>query len=142
MQAPDVALVVHLLVQLLRPLRVVAGQDVVALPLRDQRRLEVGACDRSAIAEVLRELERALDVVVRRDVVAKPPATTRAPLQDVGTQEPAREARPLGELERLVEERDRRRDARELVAADAEPEEHVGPVDVGELRRSTSSRAC
>ena len=40
----------------------------------------------------------------------------------------------LGERERLVEERHRGRDARELVAADAEPEQDVRPVDVGELR--------
>ena len=133
LQATDVTLVVHLLVQLLRALRVAAGEHVVALALRDQRRLEVRARDGRPVAEVLRQLERTLDVVARRDVVAEPAAATRTPLQDVGAQQPTREPRPLGELERLVEERDRGRDARELVAAYAETEEHVGAVDIGEL---------
>ena len=83
--------------------------------------------------QVLRELQRALDVVASGDVVAEAAATARAPLQDVGAKQPAREARPLGELEGLVEQRDRGRDARELVAADAEPEENVSAVDVREL---------
>ena len=47
---------------------------------------------------------------------------------------PHRKPGPLGELERRVEQRDRRRDARELVAADADAHEDVGAVDVGELR--------
>ena len=40
----------------------------------------------------------------------------------------------LGQGQGLVEERHRGGDARELVAADTEPEQEVGPVDVGELR--------
>ena len=47
-----------------------------------------------------------------------------------GAEEVAGEPRPLGEGERLVEERDRGRDARDAVPAAAETEEHVGPVDV------------
>src|SRR5262249_25526724 len=43
------------------------------------------------------------------------------------------QARPVGELERTVEQRDRRRDARKLVAAHTEPEQHIRPVDVVEL---------
>ena len=67
---------------------------------------------------------------------------------------PQQVGRQLGALEqreRLAEERDRRRDARDQVAADAEPEEHLGAVDVGErralderarLRSSSSSAGC
>ena len=119
MQTADVSLVVRLLVQLLRPLCVGAGENVMALPLRDERRLEVRARDRLAVSELLRELERTLDVVARRDVVAKPATAARAPLQDVGAEKIARELGALGELEGLIEEPDRRGDARELVAADA-----------------------
>ena len=50
-------------------------------------------------------------------------------------------ARPLREGERLVEERDRGRDARDAVAAAAEAEEHVGPVDVREARELDRARA-
>ena len=75
-----------------------------------------------------------LDVLARRLEVALAAAAARAPAEDVGPEQVAREARAVGERERLVEERDRRRDARELVAADAEPEEDVGAVDVRELR--------
>src|SRR5204863_4872034 len=40
----------------------------------------------------------------------------------------------LRERERLAEEGRGRRDARQLVAGYAESEQHVGPVDVAELR--------
>ena len=39
---------------------------------------------------------------------------------------------PLGDRVRLVEEADRGRDARKLVAADAEPEENLGAVEIRE----------
>ena len=93
----DVALVVQLLVELLRPLRVAARENVVALPLRDERGLEVRVRDRRAVAELLRELERALDVVVCGDVVAQPAVTARAPLQDVRAEQVARQTGTLGE---------------------------------------------
>ncbi len=134
MQAADVPFVVDGLVELLRPLRIAARENVVPFALRDEGRLEVRTRDRGAISEILRELERPLDVVPRGLVVAKTPAAPRAPLEDVGAQQPARMARALRELEGLVEERDCRRDARELVAAHAEPHEDVGAVDIGELR--------
>ena len=89
----DVSLVVQLLVELLGPLRVAARQDPVALPLGDERRLEVRVGDRPAVAQVLRELERALDVLVRGDVVALAPVAARAPAEDVGAEQVAREAR-------------------------------------------------
>ena len=69
----------------------------MALPLRDERRLEVGVRDRGAVAQVLRELERALDVVACGDVVAQPAVTARAPLQDVGAEQVARQPGTLGE---------------------------------------------
>ncbi len=80
------------------------------------------------------ELERALDVLARGDVVALATVRTRAPAEDVGAQQVAREPGALGELERLVEERDRRADARELPAGDSEPEQNVRAVDIRELR--------
>jgi hypothetical protein len=83
MQAPDVPFVVHLLVQLLRPLRVAAGKNVVALPLRDQRGLEIVVGHGSAVADRLGELEPAIRVVPGRDVVAHAPMTARAPVQDL-----------------------------------------------------------
>ena len=64
------------------------------------------------------------------------PATAAgAPREDASSEEVARKPRPLRELERLVEQRDRGRDARDPVAGAAEPEQHVGAVDVGEGRR-------
>ena len=45
-----------------------------------------------------------------------------------------RKARALGESERLVKQSERRLDAREPIAADADPEEDVGPFHVGEAR--------
>ena len=58
---------------------------------------------------------------------------TGSATRDVRAQEVAREPRALGELERLVEERDGRRDAGQAPPAGTEPEQDLGPVDVGEL---------
>src|SRR5205807_4577297 len=66
--------------------------------------------------------------------VALAPVTARAPEQDLDAKTVAREARPLDQLERLVEERASRCDAGQLVAADPEPEQDVGPLDVAEAR--------
>ena len=52
-----------------------------------------------------------------------------------------RQARALRERERLVEEADRRLDAVQLVPADAEGEEHVRPLDVGEAVALGDARA-
>ena len=84
----DAPLVVELLTQLLCPLCVAAGEHVVTLPLRDERGLGEGTRDGAAVADVLRQLESALDVVPRGDVVAKHATTPRAPLQDVRAEAP------------------------------------------------------
>ena len=86
------------------------------------------------VVERLGELERALDVLARSLPVALPPVAARPPAEDPRPQSVARDARPLGELQRLREERQRRRDRRQPVAATAEAEEHLGAVDVGEHR--------
>src|SRR5918995_6522455 len=54
----------------------------------------------------------------------------RATLQDVRAKEVAWQARALGQRQCLVEERDRSRDARELVPADRESIEHVSELEV------------
>ena len=104
-QPTDVALVVELLVERLRLLRVVARDDPVAHPLGDERRLEVGVRDDAAVVHALGELERGLDVLARCLEVALAAPAARAPAEDVGPEEVAREAGGVGERERLVEER-------------------------------------
>jgi len=100
------------------------------LPLGYERGLEVRVGGRRGMLERLRELESALDVLPRGEVVALPPVATGAPEQDLGPEPVTREPRPLGQDERLVEERRRRRDAGELVPADAQPEEDVRALHV------------
>ena len=80
----------------------------------------------------LGQLERALDVLARSLVVALAAVAPRAPGEDVQPQLVGREPGALRERERLVEEPDRGRDAREQVPADPQPVEHLGAVDVGE----------
>ena len=80
----------------------------------------------------MRELERALDVVPRSFEVPLALPAARAPREDVGLERVAGQAGTVGEPERLVEQRERRLHARELVAAAAEPEQHVCPLDVRE----------
>ena len=53
----------------------------------------------------------------------------------------ARQLRALRERQRLVEQRYRRGDTRQQVAADPHAHEHVGAVDVGE-RRALGDRPC
>src|SRR3954447_23852835 len=86
------------------------------------------------VFEPVGELERALDVLARGLEVTLAAPAPRAPVEDLRPQQVARQAGALGELESLVEERDRGGDARKLVAGDAEPEEQVGALDVRELR--------
>ncbi len=104
-QAPCVPLVVELLVERLRLLRVVARQDPVPHSLGDEGSLEIRVGDHAAIVHRLRQLERALHVLARGLEVALPPAAARPPAEDVGTQKVARHAGSLGQGERLVEER-------------------------------------
>ena len=90
--------------------------------------------DGAPVVESLGELERALDVLARGLEVALAAVAAGAPAEDVRAQQVARHPRALGERQRLVEEADRRGDALKLVAADAEPEEHVRPVEIREAR--------
>ncbi len=87
----DVTLVIELLVKVLGALRVSARLDPVTLALRDQRRLEIGIRNRPAVAQILRELEGALDVLVRCDVIALKPVAAGAPPEDVGAQQVTRQ---------------------------------------------------
>src|SRR5262249_51437832 len=98
----------------------------------DQRGLEVRGTDRPEVFNALRKLERALDVVPRSLEVPLTLPAARAPREDVRLESVARQARALGEPKRFVEERKRRLHAAELVAAAAEPEQHVRPLHVGE----------
>ena len=104
----------------------------MALAVGDDRRLEVDVGGRALVVEAFGQLECAFDVLARSLEVASPPITARAPRKDVGAQLVGRNLRALGHLECLVEEPDRRLDAVELVASDAEPEEHVGAFDIRE----------
>ena len=131
-QAADVALVVELLVVGLRALRVAAREHPVAHALGDERGLEVDVRHRAVVVERLRQLERALDVLARGLEVALAAVAAGAPAEDLGAKQVARQLRALGELERLAEQRDGRGDARKVVAADADAEEHLRAVDVRE----------
>ena len=89
---------------------------------------------RRLVVDRASELERPLDVFLRGLEVALPAVAPRARLEDLGAEQVRREARPLGELERGVEEPERRRDARKLVAGDAELVDDLGTLDVGDVR--------
>ena len=75
----------------------------LALPLGDERCLEETFARARAVVERLGELERALDVLARGLAVALAPVAARAPREDLGAQQVARQPRALGELQRLVE---------------------------------------
>ena len=96
----------------------------------------------------LGELERALDVLAGGLVVALAAVAARAPGEDVRAQQVGGKLGAVEQVERLAEERDRGRDARDQVAGDTEPEQDLGAVEVGELgpldepaRRPSSSSA-
>ena len=125
----------ELLVRGARLLGVVAREDPVPLAVGDHRRLEVRVADRARVGRILGELERALDVLARGLVVALAAPAPRAPREDVRAQRVGRQPGALGERERLVQQAERRLDAVELVAADAEREEHLGALEVGEVAR-------
>ena len=104
----------------------------MTLAVGDQRCLVVRSADRARIVRVLGELERPLDVLARSLVVPLVAPAARAPGEDVRAKLVGRQTRALGEGERLVEEADGRLDAVQLLAADSEREEHLGPLDVRE----------
>ena len=131
-QTGEVPLVVQLLVEALRSLGVASREHPVAHALGDERGLDVDVGHRRAVVERLSELERALDVLARCLEVALAPVAARAVGEDVRAQEVAGELRLLGDRIRLVEEADRGGDAGKLVAADAEPVEDLGPIEIGE----------
>src|SRR5207244_3645284 len=126
----DVDGVVDRLVDLDRPLRVRTRLRPAAVPLRDERGLEMRVCDGFLVARRLRELERTLDVLARRLPVAVAAVAARAPLKDVRAKPVAALARPVGELERGAEVLERLLDVVQLVAAAREAVEHLGAVDV------------
>ena len=86
------------------------------------------------VADRLRQLERALDVLARGLEVPPALVAARAPLEDLGPQPVAREARALGELEGEREERGRGGDLVQLHPHAAEPVERLGAVAVVEER--------
>src|SRR4051795_1288696 len=133
-QPADVSLVVDLLVVGLCALSVIARLDPVPHPLADKRSLEERIRGLARIVERLRELESALDVLARCFEVPLAPVAARAPAEDVGAKTVARKLGALRQGQRLVEEVDRGRDARKLVAADSKAEEEIRAIDVGELR--------
>ena len=137
----DVGAVGELLVLRLCLLGIRAREHPVAVALGEHRGLEVRLPERPAVLHRVGELERALDVLARCLEVALPAVAARAPREDREPELVARHARPLGERERLVEERDRRGDALQQAAADADPVEHLGAIDVGELGALDERRA-
>ena len=130
---PSVPLVVQLLVDRPRLLCVLAGEHPVPHLLRHE----------DAWKYVPRRPVGRPSPGRARRLARRPPARPRSRPGGVGSASAtrgsaragvARQPGSLGERERLVEEADRGRDARDPVAAAAGAEEHVGPVEVGELR--------
>ena len=141
-QPPDVPVLGEILVDRLGLLGVLAREHPVALALGEQRGLEVRVRHRRRSSTPHGELERALDVFLRRLEVALPAVAPRARLEDLRTEEVAREPGALGELERRAEQRERRRDARELVAGDVPSSETTSARSTSEkLGPSASARA-
>src|SRR5919108_516032 len=128
----DVDGIVDRLVELLRALRMLARAWPVAVPLGDERGLEVGVGDSLVVAHRLGELERTLDVLARGLPVAVTAIAARAPLEDVRAEAVAALARVVDELERGREVLQRAVDVRELVVAAPEPVQDLRPVDVAE----------
>ena len=104
----------------------------MAHALGHERGLEVDIRHRAVVVERLRELERALDVLARGLEVTLAAVAARAPAEDLRAKQVAGKAGALRELQRLAEQRDGRRDARQVVAAHGHPEEDLCPVDVRE----------
>ena len=93
-----------------------------------------------AVVQALGQLERALDVLARGLPVALAAAAAGAPREHARAQQVARQPERSASLSASSNSDDRGRDAREVVAAGAEPEEHVGALDVRE-RRPLDERA-
>src|SRR5262249_32614764 len=123
----DMDAVGELRVSLPRPLGVIAGQHPVALAVGDERSLEVRGADREEIVDTPRQLECPLDVVPGSLVIALTLPAARTPGEDVRLEGVARQPGSLRERECLVEQGERRVNARKLVAAAAEASENVGP---------------
>src|SRR4029079_8891546 len=113
----------------------------MALAVGDQRGLEVGGTDGAEIFDPARKLQGALDIVARGFEVPLALPAARAPREDVRLEGVAGQPGTLGESERLVEERERRRDAVQLIAATREPKQDVSPLDIRERLR-LRDRAC
>ena len=128
----DVESVLLLLVERLRPLGIRAREHPVAPPLGDDRRLEVPVSESFTVAEPLRELERRLDVGTSRLPVALAPVAAGPPAEDPAAKPVVDRVGVAHQLERLGEERDRRRHRRQPVAALPDVEEDVGAIDVRE----------
>ena len=113
----------------------------MAVALGEYRRLEVRRAERPHVVQPLGQLERMLDVLARGLVVALAAIAARPPREDAHAQLVGRQPRALREHERLVEETDRGRDARQQIPAHPQPVEHLGAVDVGKLV-ALDERAC
>src|SRR3989440_6531457 len=131
-QPAEVRAIRNLLVRSFRALGIRTGEDPVALSVGDDRGLEVDVRGGALVIQALGELERALDILARGFEVTAAPVAARPPGEHVRAKVIRRDLGALGELQRLVEEPDRRLDAVELVARHPEPEQDIGPLDVAE----------
>ena len=109
-QPADALPVCHLLVQGLRPLGVGAREHPLALPLGDERGLEVHVGDGLAVAEALRQFERPLDVLAGGLPVALTPVAPRTPFEDMRSQPVAGKSGALRQCKGFAEQASRRRD--------------------------------
>ena len=106
----------------------------MTLSLGDERGLEVRIRGRLPVAGGPRQLEGPLDVLTGALPVALAAVAAGTPAENVGAERVGSEPRALRELESRGQQSDGGGDAGQLVAGDAEPEEHRGAVDVGERR--------
>ena len=130
-----------LLVDRLRPLGVRAREHPLALPLGDERGLEEDVRDRLAVVRAPRRAR-----APARCPRAPPPSRAGGGSSGSATRGCARAAdRRVARSPRRAgspaEQRQRRRDRRELVAAAAEPVEHLGAVESLNRGCSAVSRA-
>jgi hypothetical protein len=86
----------------------------------------------AGILHALGELERALDVLAGGLVVALTPVAPRPPVEDPRLQLVGRQLGALSERVCLIQQTECGRDARQLVAAHAETEQHFRALEVGE----------
>jgi len=106
-QPADRGAVVQLFVVAARPLRVLPREQPAALPLGDERRLEVRLGGGALVVGGIGELECPLDVLAGREPVALAAVAAGTPVEDVCAEQVARQAgsskagRTVTELERL-----------------------------------------